>query len=363
MGLISFARRVTPALEWRFTQWVKLPVARSNARRSAAARSIRATRALRPGSNRGSTAHPLVLRFANAYGSPLPALTWFEEELAAVSNGSVRIAFVNNWTTPGNTREETATMIGVTRDHADLGWAGTRAFGVIGVRSMDPLQAPLLLGDYASVGAVFADGVAQEMIAPLDRLGLVGLVALPGPLRKPFAFSRRLLGPRDYKGAKLRSHESLVADETYRALGAEAVVLSVSEMTVQPQARIDGLDIQVEALRIWGFAGSITYNVNLWPRTLAITASRRTYDWLGSSERELLHEAARRTLARSLENLREQEQRDLDNMTPRINPIYASDDQVAGIRDRVEPVYGELRRHPETGPYMERIEAIVDSVA
>ena len=43
------------------------------------------------------------------------------------------------------------------------------------------------------------------MLEPLDRLGLAGLVVLPGTQRKPFAFARRLVGPRDFLGAKSTS--------------------------------------------------------------------------------------------------------------------------------------------------------------
>jgi TRAP-type C4-dicarboxylate transport system substrate-binding protein len=357
MGVVTFLRRVPPALRWR-SERLLVPIARSPLRRAAAAHSVHAQRLVRPGSGRGSVKRPLILRFANAHGSLLPELRWFTEEVVRASDGAVQIAFVNNWTTPDNLREETSTMLGVMKDQADLGWAGTRAFGCLGVRSLDPLQAPLLFDNYESVAAVCSSELTAEMLEPLDDLHLHGLVVLPGPLRKPFAFTRRLLGPRDYEGAKLRIHESLVAEVTYRALGAEAVVLSVRQMAYQPDARVDGLDIQTEALAGWRLAGSITYNVNLWPRTIAIAASRKTYSWLGMSERELLHTAAQRTLDRALEHLRDQEQRDLDALPATVNPIFADLEQIAGIRERVETVYEDLRSHPECRSFLERVEAI-----
>lgn len=279
------------------------------------------------------------------------------------SAGAIRIDFVNKWTTADNPREETVTMLGVMRDQADLGWAGTRAFGVLGVRCLDPLQAPLLFRDYAALGAVCRDEIMSEMLEPLERLGLVGLTVLPGPYRKPFAFARRLLSPRDYEGAKLRIHESLVAEETYRALGAQATVLSVRQMASRPDALVDGLDLQVEALGPWGLSGSVTHNVNLWPRTIALAVSRKTHGWLGASERDVLHRAARRTLARALRHLDSQEQRDIDALPARVNPIHASAEHLAGLRERVEPVYTALRRHAETGAFLERVEALASSHA
>jgi TRAP-type C4-dicarboxylate transport system substrate-binding protein len=353
----GFGRRVPPALNQRWhKRWD--PIARSELSRAASGRSVWLARSLHRRVGSGSAAKPLVLRFANPYASRLPELEWFAEEVAEVSAGAVRIRFVNSWTTTDNPREETSAVAGVTRDCADLGWAGTRAFGCLGVRSLDPLQAPFLLEDYATLDAVCRDEVAREMLEPLDRLGLVGLVVLPGAQRKPFAFARRLVGPRDFLGAKLRIHESLVAEATYRALGAEAVILSVREMASRPDALIDGLDLQIEGLAGWGLRGSITYNVNLWPRTIAIFASRKVYRWLGTSEREVLQEAARRTLARALDHLENQEQRDLDAVPDGVNSIFADEDDLVAMRELVEPVHTSLRKHPETGAFLSRLETI-----
>lgn len=354
---VGFAKRVPGALQWRLEERLA-PVKRSSARRDVSARLVRARRTVVRGANHGTSSRPLVLRLANAHGSQLPELRWFAEEVESVSNGAVRVGFVNLWTTADNTHEETTTMLGVVRNQADLGWAGTRAFGVLGVRSLDPLQAPMLFDEYAPLAAVVSDDLMHEMLEPLERLGLTGLVVLPGGLRKPFAFTRRLLGPRDYEATKLRIHESVVADVTYRALGAEAVVLSVRQMASDPMRFCDGLDIQTEALAGWGLRGSITYNVNLWPRTIALAASQRAFAWLGTAERELLRDASRRTLARALEKLRDQERIDRAAMPPSVNPILAEPEQVESLRKAVEPAHEELRRHPDTSAFYERVVAV-----
>jgi TRAP-type C4-dicarboxylate transport system substrate-binding protein len=356
---VGFARRVPPALDQRWhKRWD--PIARSELSRAASGRSVWLTRSAQRRVGSGSAAKPLVLRFANPHTSRLPELEWFAEEVAQVSAGAVRIHFVNTWTTTDNPREETTGVAGVMKDRADLGWAGTRAFGCLGARSLDPLQAPFLLEDYATLDTVCRDEITREMLEPLERLGLVGLVVLPGAQRKPFAFARRLVAPRDFLGAKLRIHESLVAEATYRALGAEAVTLSVRQMASRPDALIDGLDLQIEALAGWGLRGSITYNVNLWPRTIAIIASRKAYHWLGTSEREVLHEAGRRTLARALDHLETQEQRDREAVPAGVNPIFAEEDQLVAMRELVEPVHAGLRKHPETSVFLSRLETIRD---
>jgi TRAP-type C4-dicarboxylate transport system substrate-binding protein len=346
-----FARRVHRALEWR---WHRMwdSIGHSDARRALDCRTVWARRSL--GFRRG----PLVLRFANPYRSRPPELEWFSEDVDRVSAGALRISFVDSWTTADNRHEETATVAAVIRNHADLAWAGTRAFGCFGVRSLDPLQTPFLLEDYAVLDAVCRDHVISAMLEPLTRLGLVGLVVLPGAQRKPFAFTRRLLGPDDYEGAKMRTHESLVAASTYHAVGAEAVTLSARQMASGPEALIDGLDIQTEALAGWRLRGSITFNVNLWPRTLALVASQTTYEWLEAAEREILQVAAEATLRRALSRLADQERRDQEALPPSVTPIYAHDDDVIALRERVEPVREELRRNPKTRHVLERLEVL-----
>ena len=88
--------------------------------------------------------------------------------------------------------------------------------------------------------------------------------------------------------------------------------------------------------------------MNLWPRTLALVASRKTFLWLGAAERALLLAAADRTLQRALDHLNDQEQRDLDALPARVNVVLATDEQLLRMREQVEPVYEDLRRDPET---------------
>jgi predicted transcriptional regulator len=77
----------------------------------------------------------------------------------------------------------------------------------------------------------------------------------------------------------------------------------------------------------------------------------------------MLHEAAARTLTRALDRLADQEQRDREAVPPQVTAIYAEDDEVAAIRERLAPVREELRRHPETGGLLERLERLAASVA
>src|SRR5215471_13125107 len=88
----EFARRVPPALDWRWHRsWD--PIGQSETRRALDGRRVWTTRSLH------ARRAPLVLRFANAQGSPVSELTWFAEELDRVSAGDLQVRFVDSWTT------------------------------------------------------------------------------------------------------------------------------------------------------------------------------------------------------------------------------------------------------------------------
>jgi hypothetical protein len=86
-------------------------------------------------------------------------------------------------------------------------------------------------------------------------------------------------------------------------------------------------------------------------------------DWLEDDDRQMLHAAAAGTLARALDRLADQEQRDRQAVPPEVTAIYADDDEVAGIRERLAPVREELRMHPEAGPLLERVEMLAGHAA
>ena len=77
----------------------------------------------------------------------------------------------------------------------------------------------------------------------------------------------------------------------------------------------------------------------------------------------MLRAASSRTLERTLERLADQEQRDREALPPDVTPIYAEEDELAAIRERVVPVREELRANPETGRFLERIELLAGRVA
>ena len=298
------------------------------------------------------------------YASPASdrGVALFADAVDRGSEGAVRVGFVNSWTSDADRHEEQTLILDVARGCADLGWAGARVFGKLGVRSLDALQAPFLIDSYERQLCVCSTELPDEMLEPLAHLGLVGLAVLPGALRKPFGLRRQFTAPSDYVGAVVRTHESTVGDATFRALGATPVALSAKELRRPDSAGVDGMDLHASAVGGWGYSGHLTWNVNLWPRMLALVANRRVFSRLGGDLQQLLRAAAGRSAQQLTLELIDQERLDRESLPARIKVVESIEDELREFRETVEPVYHDLRSDPETRDFLARLEATLAGV-
>lgn len=317
---------------------------------------------LRQGNPRGDR-RPYVLHLANLYASPADehGIATFAEAVAEGSQGLVRVKFVNSWASDADRHEERSLILDVARGRADLGWAGTRVFGTLGVRSLDPLQAPFLIDTYERQRQVCSTEIPAEMLERLEQLGLVGLAVLPGALRKPFGLRSPFISPNHFAGAVVRTHESTVGDAAFRALGATPVLLSAKEMRRAVSVGVDGMDLHASAVAGWGYTGHLTWNVNLWPRMLAIVANRNLFSRLGDDLQQLLRGAASRSAVQATLGMIDQERLDRESLPADIVVYESTDDDKRELRARVEPVYRDLRSDPEARGFVARLETILES--
>src|SRR5918912_3160346 len=161
----------------------------------------------------------IILTFANQIGNEPPAqLAQFASAVDARSGGTIRIEFRNNWRARDR-RQERDTIADVKRGKVDLAWVGARAWDWVGVRSFEPLVAPLLIDSYALERKVFEQRIPQTMLADAARAGVVGIGVLPGPLRRIVGVRRPLRAPSDFRGETI-GVQGVIAAETLRALGA-----------------------------------------------------------------------------------------------------------------------------------------------
>jgi TRAP-type C4-dicarboxylate transport system substrate-binding protein len=299
---------------------------------------------------------PRILTMANAAGDS-GELDGFVSEVARLSGGTIRIQVQNSWRV-GQAKYETGLINDVRAGKADLGSAGSRAWDSVGVMSLRALHAPLLIDSYGVQERVVQSPLVGEMLAGLEPIGLVGLGVLPGPMRKPLGISKPLVAPADYDGLTIGVQQSLVADETMRALGAKPVWFP----GMGKIDSFDGIEQQTAAIdgnRYDTIGKHFTANVNLWPRPLVIFTGKQVVDALSPDQRNVLRQAAANVIPAQTALLRGFEQAAAGNLCRRgLEFQTASPHDLAALRTAAQPVYDTLARDPQTRKFLAAIAAI-----
>jgi TRAP-type C4-dicarboxylate transport system substrate-binding protein len=298
-----------------------------------------------------ASARATTLTMANVNYAP-EELGPFASAVERVSGGRLRIRFVNEWGrakgrlsvderieggAPGY--GEAILIRDVQAGEADLGWAGSRAFDVVGDPAFRPLHAPMLIDSYALELEVLNGDLVEPMLESLKELGLQGIAVLPGPLRRPLA-RYPLLAPGDWSGALLGFSGGDQTARSLRALGARPrLVASGGSIN-----GLDGIEQHVAAIARNGYqhdAPYLTGNVVLWPRPLVLFAANRvTPDQL-----ETLRKAAREAIPAVLDAVRSDENEHLDVACRQgMQVATAPAAKVSALRQAFGPIYADLER-------------------
>jgi TRAP-type C4-dicarboxylate transport system substrate-binding protein len=302
---------------------------------------------------------PITLTMANAIHSP-EELQPFADEVARLSDGGIRIEFENVWLGWPWRRPESGVIRDVAAGKADLGWTGPRAWRSVGVTSFEALLAPLLVDRYDLEAAILESGIPDEMLVGVERLGLVGIGVLPGPMRKLVTFKHRLVRAADFRGATVGITESRIGLQAMRALGATAVAFRPGTDDV---TRFDALEEHVASIEGNRFdargATSLTTNLNLWARPLVVFMNETTFAALEPEQRDLLRKAARDAGPDTLAATRAKEQEAAATLCRRnLGFVAASAADLAGLRNALSPVYRELERDAQTRSFIAQIEEL-----
>jgi TRAP-type C4-dicarboxylate transport system substrate-binding protein len=233
------------------------------------------------------TAAPISLKMANTRDAQP-----FLDELAKVSGGALQLTAEPGF--QGATKSiEVGALQAVQSGQVDIAIVPTRAYPFVGVTSFDALMAPLLVDNMELQQQVINDSVASEMVDGVKSAGLAGIGILPGPILVPDGISRPLLGPATYAGARIAYSASPVAKQSLEALGAIPVEAAFDGQDV---SGFDGLALMADAIDD-GVVRSITANVGLWPRPVAIVANAHSWTKLTETQRGWLLQAAKDAVA------------------------------------------------------------------
>jgi TRAP-type transport system periplasmic protein len=309
----------------------------------------------RAGGTRAVT--PLVLKVLNTRGPD--DIQPFVDQVKALSGGTITLNVTSKWQSDDNQAEPKA-IKAVEAGHAAIGFVPTRAFHDLGVTSFDALGAPLTVDSLALEQRVLGSDLATTMLRGVGAIGLRGIGVLPGPMRKPVGLTRKLLAPGDYHGARIAISASPVSARALAALGANPVA---SPFEGASMGQYDGLEQQVESVanNEYDAQGStVTANVNLWARPIALFANAKMFDALPSGTRALLRKAALSAVPAATKVQAAAAADGLGNLCRRgrVQFLDATPAQMAQLHSAFGPVYAWLRGYPATATAIDRINAM-----
>ena len=252
----------------------------------------------------------LVLASNDGNMEGLSAVQLFADRIGELSDGRISVTIESEWAGGG---DETRVITDVADGKADLGWSGTRAFDLKGVKSFQPLHAPFLIQSHDALNAVVQDQVAKDMLAALSPLGLTGLAVTADEFRMPAAAANPVRTPAEFHGLRVGTFGSEIQSEGLAALGAEPVRLSFPR---PPEINtVDGVETSWTTYVATGQYETmpfITANAVLWPRSVALFANSERLAALDEDARGWIQQAANDATAWSLLHAGDREQDEMN---------------------------------------------------
>lgn len=239
-----------------------------------------------------------------------------------------------------------------------------RAWDELGVTSLQALQAPFLVSSEELVERIVQSELAEELLAGLDKAGVVGLTLIPESLRHPVGFARPLLTAEDFAGATIRAPLSSASYRLLEALAAKPIDTCCDEFSLAvTDGSIAGAESAFEQVGNLPRPGTMTANITFFPKVNTIVVNDDVFRRLGDKQREFLREAAAKTLRFELANASS----DVDDAAVYCRNggtiAFASDADVEALEQAARPVYDALEVDEQTKELIERISELKGELA
>ncbi len=264
--------------------------------------------------------------------------------------------------TPGvNGTADEGELIQALRDgKADVAVVRADQLVAAGATSLAVLQVPMLVTSVEQADRIAADPVAADLMSGLDSIGLVGLALVPGGLRHPFGYRSPLLVPADYRGQVFNTRPGAGVDALFAALGA-STDNSLDEQRAE-NARtgaVRGIEVSLQQQRAADLPAVVTSNVVLYTKFDVVVVRAAIWDSLSGAQRDALRAQAVAAGAKAISE-RDTESEALERWcsTDGASSVMATPDQIAALRDALQPVVDGVSADPQSADLVRRVAAL-----
>src|SRR4051812_4677007 len=302
----------------------------------------------------GGVTAPATLRIAAHKSDYFAKL--FTDEVRAQSKGRIHVAFIPG-KADGDPADASVRQAREVRDgRYDLGVIDAPAWDELGVRSLEPLQAPFLIRDESLFRAVLASPLAAKMLAGVRQQHVVGLSLMMLWLQHPVGDAGPLKAPADFGGKRILAPVSRVSDAVLEALGATPVHLSFAQVgDAQGRHEIDGQEMPSFARpNVW-----LTPNVTFSADALTVIANEKRFARLSDEQQGILRSAAQRAARRAAGVIAQNSDAKLARAhCARGRVVLAGPADLAALERAPRRVYAQLERDPQVRSTIAAIRAL-----
>jgi TRAP-type C4-dicarboxylate transport system substrate-binding protein len=305
----------------------------------------------------GGVTEPVTLRIA-AHEYHNFAAKAFVDEVRRLPKGRIRIEFIK-----GTGEDEPAdAAVRYARDlrdgRYDLGVIAAGVWDELGVTSLSPLQAPLLISDQSLSKAVATGPLADTMLAGLRDQHVIGLALMMGYLHHPMGFQGPLSMPADFRGKRIQVPVSRVDDAIDSAHGATPVHTNFEQL----QRKMDNRELDGMAVPAFGPPGQwLTPNVTLFTDAVTVVVNEQRFAKLSKVQQEVLRTAAARAArgaAATITNDAPTDGKLVRDYCEKGHVAYAGEADLTAFEQATRPIYAQLERDPQVKETIAAIRAL-----
>ncbi|MBU3057483.1 TRAP transporter substrate-binding protein [Pseudomonas indica] len=282
---------------------------------------------------------PRMIRFGyglNENSNQGRAAKLFAEEVAKASDGKLKVRTFGAASLGSDDQMQNALIGG-----AQEMMVGSTATLVGITKEMAVWDTPFLFSSEKQADAVLDGPVGRQIMDKLEEKGLVGLVYWENGFRNMTNNVRPIAKMEDFQGIKLRVMQNPVFLDTFNRMGANAVPLPFSELfTALETKAVDGQENPYNTIlssKFYEVQKYLTVTNHVYSPWI-VTVSKRWWDGLSQTEKDILMEAAKKARDFERQDTREEAAKALAQLKEKgmqVNEISA--EEVQRMREQAQP--------------------------